>query len=566
MIVIGLNSLGHDTSAALIIDGKLMFAVEEERISRKKHTSEFPVNAIRECLKYAGADIGDIDIFSVGLIPDRYVKYKFLGHTLKHYPNANALMCDEMSKVAKFLRHEEYIRQTLKFTKEVQFRQHHVCHMASSFYLSNFKDAALFSIDGIGEIESSLTGMGKSCAIKIYEEDKIDYPHSLGLLYSGVTAFLGFRHHCDEGKVMGLAPYGDPAKYRKLFKDMVALKPDGKYELDLSYITFPFVRDTWVSEKFRKAAGQPRIYPAPLTKRDKDVAASLQEMTENVMVHIATHLHKKTKCPNLCISGGVALNCVANGIVLKRSPFDSIYVQPGANDAGVAIGAGLLSYYSTAGKPKRHQYPMSTYWGPEYTIGEIKQALKKYPEVEIREYDNAASEAAKLLADNKVLSWFNGRMEFGPRALGNRSILANPFSGESRDKVNVVKGRELWRPLCPSMLYEDRALYLEDAIESPFMILMDYVPEKTGKRVPAIVHVDRSTRPQTVKKEQNPDFYGLLTEFKKLTGTGVLLNTSLNRAIEPVVMTPENAIDCFLGTAIDVLVFNNSIIVKKKGK
>lgn len=565
MLIIGINSLGHDTSAAVVKDGRLLFAIEEERIIRQKHTTKFPANAIKECLRFVGAEIEDVDIIAVGLIPERYVKHKILEHTLKYFPKANSLMADEAAKAGRFLAHEKHIREQLGFKKKIIFMRHHLCHMASSFYLSNFSESAIFSIDGIGEIESSLTGIGKGVEITTFEEDKIDYPVSIGLLYAGITWFLGFRHHCDEGKVMGLAPYGDAKVYRKLFEDIIKMKPNGKYDFDLSYITFPFERDTWVSPKFIKEAGNPRKMDEPLEKRHKDIAAALQEATEKAMVHTADYLFTKTKTDNLCLAGGVALNCVANGIVLKKSKFTNIYVQPGANDAGVAIGAALLAHYQNTKEAKRYEYPKTTYLGTGYDDSEVLKDLDGY-DLEIKKVEDAAIFTADALADNKIISWFNGRMEFGPRALGNRSILASPISNANKDAVNKVKQRELWRPLCPSMLHEARQQYLEDGIESPFMILMDYVTKEKAKEVEAIVHVDNSTRPQTVTKDGNKDFWALLSAFKKKTGIPVLLNTSQNRNFEPMVMTPKQAIECFIGTDIDYLVFNNRIIVGKNKK
>jgi carbamoyltransferase len=564
MLILGLNSLGHDTSAAIVKDGKLLFAVEEERCNRKKHTTEFPINAINQCLNFVKAVVNDIDIISIGFIPHRYVKHKFLEHTLSVFPNANRLMMDEMDKVRVFLNNETIIRDKLGFKNEIRFLPHHTCHLASSFYMSNFKQAALLSIDGLGEIESSVTGYGNECNIFVHNEDKIRYPVSIGLLYAGITAYLGFRPFYDEQKVMGLSSYGNPDIFMNLFNEIVLFEPEGKYNFDFSYLTFQFERNSWFSKKFLDRVGPFRKPNEEITDMHRNIAASIQKVTENVMLHISKHLHEKTKMENLCLAGGVALNCVANGVLLKKGRFKNVYVQPGANDAGVAIGSALLTLYETDSPPERYQYPLTSYWGPEFDIKIVKDVLKKYS-LEFQEYDDAAPNAARYLAEGKVISWFNGRMEFGPRALGNRSILGNPCSNKFKDYINKeVKKREWWRPLCPSMLYEKRSEYLENSIESPFMILMDYVSKDSVHKAEGIVHVDGTTRPQTVTKEQSPVFHHLIEEFYKITDVPVLLNTSQNRDFEPIVMTPEDAIECFIDTKIDYLVFNNQIIVSKK--
>ncbi len=546
------------------MDGKLLFAVEEERINRKKHTTEFPVNAIRECLNYVKADINDVDIIAVGFNPNRYIKHKYLEYSLQVYPKANKLMLDEMHKVKLFLSNESFIREKLGYNNELQFLSHHDCHMASTFYVSSFNKAALLSIDGLGEIESSVTGIGNECSLSIFEEDKIKYPVSIGLLYAAVTAYLGFRPFFDEQKIMGLAPYGDPTAYLGLFRKIVIFEANGRYSFDNSYLTFPFELNTWFSEKFLGEMGPFRKPDEPLSDHHKNVAAASQKITEDIILHMATHLYKKVKTKNLCMAGGVALNCVANGRLLKKGPFEKIYVQPGSNDAGVAIGAALLSYYKKADNPRRKEQALSSYWGPEYDKQSIIKVLEKMSVLAYKEYEDAAPIVAKYLAEGKIISWFNGRMEFGPRALGNRSILANPISNKYKDYLNKeIKKREWWRPLCPSMLFEARADYLEDAIESPFMILMDYVKKEKISCVEGIVHVDGTVRPQTLRREWNPIFYHLIEEFYKITGEPVLLNTSQNRNFEPIVMTPEDAIECFIDTKIDYLVFNNQIIVYK---
>ena len=564
LLVIGLNSLGHDTSAAIVVDGKLLFAVEEERINRKKHTTEFPVNAIRECLDFVKSGIDDVDIIAVGFKPYRYVKHKYLEYSLQAFPKANKLMLDEMPKVKLFLSNESYIREKLGYKNELQFLSHHTCHMASTFFMSSFNKSALLSIDGLGEIESSVTGIGNECSISVFEEDKIKYPVSIGLLYAAVTAYLGFRPFYDEQKIMGLAPYGDPNAYMEFFRKIVTFETNGRYSFDNSYLTFPFERNTWFSEKFLDRIGPFRKPDEPLSDHHKNIAAVTQKITEDIILHMATHLYKKVEIKDLCMAGGVALNCVANGRLLKKGPFENIYVQPGSNDAGVAIGAALLSYYKKADNPRRKGHALGSYWGPEYGKQNILNALKRTSGLTYKEYEDAAPIAAKYLAEGKIISWFSGRMEFGPRALGNRSILANPISNKYKDYLNMeIKKREWWRPLCPSILFEARADYLEDAIESPFMILMDYVKKDKISRVEGIVHVDGTARPQTLRRECNPIFYHLIEEFYKITGEPVLLNTSQNRNFEPIVMTPEDAVGCFIDTKIDYLVFNNQIIVSK---
>lgn len=562
VLILGLNNLSHDTSAALIEDGKVLFAIEEERLNKEKHTRTFPLEAVEACLKFARADINDIDVVCTPQLTDRLIQKRYLEHWLNFFPRANARMCAEFGAVKDILNGENEIREKLNFQKEIYSCRHHVSHMASAYYLSKFPGSALFTIDGLGEIESFLVGEAKGNVIRTFDEYSAYWPHSIGGLYTALTHYLGFIPHCDEGKVMGLAPYGNPEAYKKIFEDMVYFKEKGEFEFNLDYVQYPFLRHSHMSEKFMEHCGPPREPKAEITGRHKDIAAALQEITEKTMLRIAEHLYSLTKNENLCMAGGVALNCVANGKVLTQTPFRHIYIQPAANDAGQAIGSALYYYYQKNPEVERHSLDHS-YLGTCFHDEEIERALR-LKNISFTRDENLFSPVAKFLAQGKIIAWFNGRMEFGPRSLGNRSIITAPYPAEMKDILNArVKKRESFRPFAPSVRLEDCAEYFDNDHESPYMLMTYNVRKDKIPEIPAITHVDGTARVQTVSASQNPEYYRLISEFKNITGVGVLLNTSFNIMGQPIIHTPQEALDCFLSTDIDYLVFNAKYLIAK---
>lgn len=562
MIILGIQTFSHDTSAAIVRDGRLLYAVEEERLNREKHTSAFPTKSIEACLRHAKIGMSDVDIIGVPTEPVSNVRFRFLRHWFNHYPQVAPRMLEEFKWVKKIMDIETEIREKLNFQKEIFFCRHHIAHMASSYHLSGFSSSALLSIDGVGEIESLTTGQARDNQIQVFEENNVDWPDSMGVLYTCITDWLGFKRHCDEGKVMGLAPYGNTETYRKIFEDMVTLLPNGRFKLDLSYFDYPFIQGSTMSTKFTELCGPSRKLTEDITQRHQDLAAAVQYITEMVIIHSADHLYQQTGEKNICLAGGVALNCVANGKVLTDTLFRNMFVQPAANDAGISIGVALHCHYLKY--PDSRRYKMeNAYLGDGYTDKEIESVLINNS-VKYTEPKDLFLLVAKLLANQKIVAWFNGRFEFGPRALGNRSILTAPFPAEMKDVLNSrVKHREGFRPFAPIVLEEDCGEYFDNTHESPYMLLTYGVREEKRNIVPAITHVDGTARVQTLNGKQNPHLYKLLKEFKCLTGIGVILNTSFNVMGQPIISTPQEAIDCFLGTDIDYLVLNARYLVAK---
>lgn len=563
MWILGFKAEGHDSSAALVKDGELVFAIEEERLTREKHTSNFPLRSIKACLEFASLSINDVGALCVGNDFKKLIK-KRLSYWHDYYPMAYDRMENEIKVfLSKFHNYEQFVREQLCFDKEIYFCDHHTAHLASSYYLSKFNNSALYSIDGCGDEETYVIGEANENEIKIFQEHSVNYPVSIGLMYTAVTRYLGFKPHCDEGKVMGLAPYGNIETYKKEFERIVSLKEDGKHDFDLSYFDYPFIYHSGVSKKFIDVFGLGRESKTEITQRHMDIAAALQYITERAMVHTANYLYEITKNKNLCLAGGVALNCVANGKILYETPFENIFVQPAANDAGTAIGAALYYYYLN--NPKGKRYPINhTYLGNGYSNDHIENILRGR-QLKYYESDNVFREIAGHMADGKIIGWFNGRMEFGPRALGNRSILTAPFPAEMKDILNAkVKHREGFRPFAPSVRFEDCSEYFDHSHESPYMLLTYNVKDEYIDKIPAVTHVDKTARVQTVKESENADYYNLIAEFKKITGVGVVLDTSFNVMGQPIVCNPEEAIDCFLSTKIDYLVLNAKYILKKE--
>lgn len=576
MYILGLTCYGHDSSAAIVKDGELITAVEEERFNRRKHSHAFPLHSINHCLAAAGITMSQVEHVGyylkpwLGYLPVFWHFFKYLPRSLNLiYDRRVALNQDDyipygpltnpiaMLQVGKHLR-ESYKEHQPRF--KFHFLEHHVCHQASSFLVSPFEKAACLSVDGCGEWCTTMTAYGHGNKIDILE--RIYAPHTLGTFYNAVCEYLGFTFLEGPGKVMGLASYGDPERFYPEFKKTVILKPDGNFELDFRYFNFHITRTSnRYSKYFEQVFGPPRAPDGEIRKHHEDVAAALQRVLEESCFHILRALRKKTKSRNLCLSGGVALNSVMNGRVLQKGLFDDVFIQAAASDSGCSIGAAFHIYNIMLGYPRRYQFKTACV-GARFTEQQIEDCLLRSG-IAYSRLENPAQEAAQLLAQGKIVGWFQDRAEFGPRALGSRSILTAPFPAEMKDTLNKrVKHREPYRPFAPVVLEEQVGDYFEVSYPSPFMLLVfDVKPEKRSE-IPAVTHVDGSGRLQTVNREQNGLFYEVVAEFGRLTGIPVILNTSFNVAGMPIVNSPEDALDCFLQTDIDHLIMGNFLVNK----
>ena len=545
-----------DSAAAIVKDGKLLAACEEERIVRKKHYGEFPFGAIKYCLNAAEISIGDIDHVAYFINP-RYQFFHRMFEIVQFLPESLSLYSEyggkwfKMNQIKKHIKKRFDIKRKLPF--EFHFVEHHLAHAASSFLLSPFDDAAILTMDESGEYTSTQFAVGHKNIIR--KLGFVGHPHSVGSLYKAVTRYLGFYSVGDEAKVMGLSSYGHA--YTDIFKLVKVLKKN-KFKLNLPYFSL-YAKD--LSNKFIHEYGPPRVPETILTQKHKNIAAGLQVLTEMIALEFCEYLHSKTKSKNICIAGGVGLNCVMNGRILRESRFENIYVQPAANDAGGAIGSAFYVYNCILGKGRTFEME-HTYYGPERTEEEIEKYFRK-KNVPFEKHENIEEITAKLLSQSKIIGWFQGKMEFGPRALGNRSILADPRKAEMKDRLNKrVKHREPFRPFAPSVLYEDKDLFFEEATSSPFMLIVFKVKKDKQKIIPAVTHVDGTARVQTVEKNINPKYWKLINEFKKISGIGVILNTSFNVRGEPVVCGIEDALNCFYKTEIDYLVAGKYLVSK----
>lgn len=578
MYILGITCYCHDSSAAIIKDGQLITAVEEERFDRKKHSYVFPIHSIDHCLKECGITMGDVD--HVGYYFKPWIAYgpMFL-HFLKYFPRSLNLIYDRqvakktndyiaygpLMDPSEMLLLGERMRKVYRKDKprfKFHFIEHHLCHQASSFLISPFEEAASLSIDGCGEWTTALTAYGTGNKLEVF--NRISAPNTLGTFYNSVCEYLGFNFLDGPGKVMGLASYGDANRYYDKFKKMIILKGDGSFALDFSYFDFHITRtNKRYSRKFESIFGPPRDKKGEISQHYMDVAAALQKTLEEACFHILRDLKKKTGSKNLCLSGGVALNSVMNGKVLKKGIFDNIFIQPAASDSGCSIGAAFHIYNILLGKPRKFVFKTACI-GKKFNEEEILEALKSRPAC-FRRLNSIAGETAELLAQGKIIGWFQGRAEFGPRALGCRSILTAPFPAAMKDILNKrVKHREPFRPFAPVILKEKMGEYFDVDYPSPFMLLVfDVKPDKRSK-IPAVTHVDNSGRVQTVTKEENGLFYDLVTAFDKITDVPVILNTSFNIQGMPIVNSPTDALECFYGTEIDYLVMGDYIVEKDK--
>ncbi|HEX4168331.1 MAG TPA: carbamoyltransferase C-terminal domain-containing protein [Bryobacteraceae bacterium] len=568
MKILGINYIFHDSSACVVFDGTLLAAIEEERLSRRKHSQEFPKRAIARCLELANLKVSDITHIAISANPKRHAfrKLAYMG-SLASKMSARTLRLFVQYEYTRLReRHGafwEWFHATWRGSQrpEVHFIDHHMAHVGGSFYVSPYNEAALLSLDGWGEWSTSWLGSFEGGRLNTFGESM--FPHSLGCFYSAATEFCGFKPNYDEGKTMGLAPTGDATRFSATVSKLVRVTEDGQIELDLSHFKFQNGGAKFCSNQFYEVFGEPRKPGAPIDEYHKDVAAAFQEVLETRILELCRVLERRTTARHLILAGGVALNSVANGRVLRETRFDDIYVMPGAGDNGTCIGAAYFLYNHKLGATRRYHH-QDPFLGSAYRDEEIRGVLEAC-KLEYRQAEDVCVETARLVADGLIVGWFQGRMEFGPRSLGNRSILADPTDPDMKDRVNAqVKHREAFRPFAPSVPVEDSQTYFSIQVDSPFMLKVCDVLPSQRSRLPAITHVDGTARLQTVDKRTNPLFHRLLREFGKLSGVPVLLNTSFNVMDEPVVESPIHALRCFFSTGLDALVMGNMILTKQR--
>ena len=591
--ILGLSAYYHDSAAALIVDGQVVAAAQEERFTRKKHDSNFPEHAIAYCLSEAGITLADID--HVAFYDKPFLKFERLMETyvafaprgFKSFSKAIPIWLKEKLFQKKLLR-DQFREIDPEFdVARLLFAEHHQSHAASAYFPSPFEEAVVLTADGVGEWATTSVAVGRGNTLETVKE--IHFPHSLGLLYSALTYYTGFKVNSGEYKVMGLAPYGEP-RFKDLILDkLVDLKPDGSFRLDQEYFDY-CTGLTMTNDKFADLFGEPvRGEEELLTQFHMDIAASVQAVTEEAMLRMTRALAAETGIKNLCLAGGVALNCVANGKILRDGSFENIWVQPAAGDAGGSVGAALAAHYQHLGNPRRVNGALDamqgSYLGPSYDQDEVEAALSAAGAKFDVLYDTALIDrTADALVDELAIGWFQGRMEFGPRALGNRSIIGDPRSPAMQKTLNLrVKYRESFRPFAPSVLREDVSDWFEIDSDSPYMLMVADVKKERHRAmteaenalfgieklnvarsdIPAVTHVDYSARIQTVHAETNPRYHALISAFKKRTGCPVVVNTSFNVRGEPIVNTPEDAFRCFMGTDMEVLVVGNCFLRKE---
>jgi len=566
MYILGISCFYHDSAACLIKDGKLLAAASEERFTRKKQDPDFPKKAINYCLDYAGIKVKDLDY--VGFYEKPFLKFDRL--LLTYLDTIPRGLFSWLKAIPIWMKDKLWIKNIIKnqldWDGNIIFTTHHMSHAASSFLVSPFKKAAIITMDGVGEWETAAWGIGDGNDIKLAQA--IHFPHSLGLLYSAFTYYCGFKVNSGEYKLMGLAPNGKP-KYTKLIYDnLIDVKPDGSFKLNRRYFAYEYGLKM-ISNNFENLFGKPVLSSETLPHPQFycDIAASVQQVAEEIILKIVNHVHKETKMDNLCMAGGVALNCVANGRIIRETKFKNLYIQPAAGDAGGAVGTAFYIYNTLLGN-KRSFVMDKSYWGPSYTNKEIKTFLDEN-KIKYKFFKSDSSllkKTAQLLKQQKIIGFFNGRMEWGPRALGGRSIIADPRNAKMKDILNVkIKHREPFRPFAPTVMEDKIQDWFEIDRPSPFMLLVAPVKKRKVK-IPAVTHVDSSARIQSVNKKQNPRYYRLIKEFYKLTSCPVIINTSFNIRGEPIVCTPKEAYNCFMGTDMDYLVLESFLIDKKDMK
>lgn len=589
MNILGISAFYHDSAACILREGEIVAAAQEERFTRRKHDPEFPAHAIRYCLQAAGISAAELDY--VAFYDKPFIKFERLLLTYLAY--APAGLASFIKAMPLWLKRKlwlkEYIQRELDFSGKIIFPEHHESHAASAFYPSPFEEAAFLTIDGVGEWATASYGIGRGNAITLQAE--LMFPHSLGLLYSAFTYFAGFKVNSGEYKLMGLAPYGEPKYADVILNELIDLKEDGSFRMNMKYFGY-CAGLTMTNKRFaRLFGGPPRKPETPLTQREMDLARSVQEVTEEIMLRMARHVHRVTGMKKLVLAGGVALNCVGNGRILREGPFEDIWIQPAAGDAGGALGAALYVWHRYLGKARvlaknGRDAQRGSYLGPSFSHADIENILTKNQTAFTKLSDaEIAPAVAKLLAEGNVIGWFQGRMEFGPRALGARSILGDARSPKMQALMNLkIKFRESFRPFAPAVLAERVSDYFMLDRESPYMLLVAPVLHKwrTGdsengalgldklkvvrSTIPAVTHVDFSARIQTVHPEDHPRFYALIHAFGELTNCPVIINTSFNVRGEPIVCTPQEALTCFMRTNMDYLVIENFLVAKKDQK
>lgn len=590
MNILGISCFYHDSAAALVRDGEIISAAQEERFTRKKHDASFPVNAVNYCLKAGGITIEDIDY--VAFYDKPFVKFERILETYIAYVpfGIRSFIKAVPLWLKKKLWMKELIRKELDYKGRIIFPEHHESHAASAFFPSPYKEAAIITMDGVGEWTTASFGSGKENTISIKSE--IRFPHSLGLLYSAFTYYAGFKVNSGEYKVMGLAPYGEPAYKDLILRELIDLKNDGSFKLNMKYFNY-CAGLTMTNRRFHKLfGGPPRKPESKLTARDMDIAASIQAVTEEVMLKTANHVYEATGLDHLVLAGGVALNCVGNGRILRESKFKDIWIQPAAGDAGAALGAALFTWYQYLGNKRdaddTNDAQKGSFLGPQYSTGDIV----KYLDSEGASYtllkdEEIPGKISDLIAQEKVIGWFKGRLEFGPRALGARSIIGDARSAKMQETMNLkIKFRESFRPFAPSVLEEAASGYFEMSAKSPYMLIV--APVKKSRRcatgenekrlfgidrlnlvrsdIPAVTHVDYSARVQTVSRRTNPVFYDVIKKFSEKYDSSVIINTSFNVRGEPIVESPKDAYLCFMRTNMDYLIMENALLEKKSQK
>ena len=596
MYILGISSYYHDSAACLLRDGEIIAAAQEERFTRKKHDPDFPHHSIKFCIEQAG--ILPEELTSIVFYEKPFLKFERLLETylafapkgFRSFASAIPLWLKEKLFQKSILLGElgKTLGNEVDWESRLLFSEHHLSHAASAFYPSPFDRAAILTLDGVGEWTTTSWAVGKGSSLEVVKE--IHFPHSLGLLYSAFTYYIGFKVNSGEYKVMGLAPYGEP-KYVNLIKDsLIQISQDGSFQLDMSYFNFA-AGLTMTSKKFDALFGCPPRNPeSDLTQLHMDLAASVQKVTEEIVVKIAKNIARVTGEKNLCLAGGVALNCVANGVLLRENIFQKIWIQPAAGDAGGALGAALAVWYMHHGKARamssKRDSMSGSFLGPEYGEDQIEEDLvslgAKFHKLPV---ESLIDTVASALVEQKAIGWMQGRMEFGPRALGGRSIIADPRSPLMQKKLNLkVKYRESFRPFAPSVLSDDADKWFELEVDSPYMLLVANVQPDQCKEVsqadsallgidklnvprsevPAVTHVDFSSRVQTIHRDTNPMYYDLVKKFKEKSGCPIVINTSFNVRGEPIVCTPKDAFGCFMGTELDILVVGNFLLIKEE--
>jgi carbamoyltransferase len=562
MNILGISCLYHDSAAALLRDGDLVAAAHEERFTRKRHDSAIPQQAVRYCLREAGLSIGDIDylvFYDKPLVKFERILMTYLAtfpRSLPSFSKAIPIWLKEKLFVPKS------IERDLGFKGQLLFAEHHQSHAASAFLPSPFEEAAILTIDGVGEWATATQGVGRGNQMELLHE--IRFPHSLGLLYSAFTYYLGFKVNSAEYKVMGAAPYGEPKYVDQIFEHLIHVREDGSFKMNMKYFAYDYGL-TMTNKRFDALFGHPRREAeSKMEQFHWDMAASIQKVTEEIVLGMARDLHRRTGMKNLVMAGGVALNCVANGRLAREGPFEQIWVQPAAGDAGGALGAAMFAEHCVLGHPRRFEMKHA-FWGPSFSDAEIQSYLetRKAPYHSHPREQMIRETARQLDEQQAVVGWFQGRMEWGPRSLGSRSILADARNTENWQRVNLkIKFRESFRPFAPACLAEKSGEWFDIDRESPYMLLVCQVKDR--KAVPAVTHVDGSARLQTVTRDAHAEFYDLLEAFDRRTGCPVMINTSFNVRGEPIVCTPDDAYLCFMRTNMDVLVLGNQILLKEE--